>query len=59
MIETGYQCKECGAPAVLNDGVILRSCVHTGTVLATMEATVSQHNLTSSDNGQSASPTCR
>ena len=50
MIETGYQCKECGAPAMLEDGKIVRTCLHTGTVIAVMEATVTAHNLTT--NGQ-------
>lgn len=36
---TGYTCKECGAPAdVTDDGRILRSCDHAGTVLASMDA---------------------
>lgn len=40
MIETGYECKECGSPAVMQDGVIVRSCGHTGTVVMQMEAHV-------------------
>jgi hypothetical protein len=42
MIETGYYCKECGAPAVIEDGKIVRSCEHTGTVIADCQAVVSQ-----------------
>ena len=38
VIEHGYECKECGAPVMLMDGQIVRSCAHTGTVIATMEA---------------------
>lgn len=37
-METGYECKECGASATVGDG-IRRSCHHTGTVIATMKAT--------------------
>lgn len=40
MIETGYSCKECGAAAIIEDGVVVRACEHTGTVVAEMEATV-------------------
>lgn len=40
MIETGYSCKECGAPATLVDGAIVRTCSHTGTVIAAMSAHV-------------------
>ena len=42
MIETGYYCKECNAPAFIEDGVLVRTCEHTGTVIADCEATVSQ-----------------
>lgn len=38
--ETGYKCKECGSPVVLVDGKIVRSCYHTGTVIAECEAHV-------------------
>ena len=41
-IETGYECKECGAAVELHGGVIVRSCQHKGTVLMSMDATVSQ-----------------
>ncbi len=57
-IETGYQCKECGSPAVIQDGKVVRSCLHTGTVIAMMDVMVSAGNLTSvGSNGQSPSPT--
>lgn len=39
-VEQGYECKECGSPVVLVDGQIVRSCKHTGTVIAVMEAHV-------------------
>lgn len=40
MIETGYSCKACNAPATLVDGAIVRTCEHTGTVIAGMSAHV-------------------
>lgn len=39
-IEAGYHCKECGSPAMLIDGKIVRSCTHTGTVVAECSAHV-------------------
>ena len=40
MPQTGYACKECGSPArVVEGGEILRSCGHSGTVLARMSVT--------------------
>lgn len=34
-----YQCKECGAPASVDqDGAIVRSCAHTGTVTMALDA---------------------
>jgi hypothetical protein len=39
-IEVGYYCKECSSPAMLIDGEIVRSCTHTGTVVAELEAHV-------------------
>lgn len=50
MTETGYQCKECGAEAVMVDGRIVRSCEHTGTVIAALEAHVTANGAVS--NGQ-------
>lgn len=35
----GYSCKLCGAPAdVTPDGIITRTCEHSGTIVATMSA---------------------
>ena len=35
----GYSCKACGAPAeVTDDGRIVRTCEHAGTVIASMSA---------------------
>jgi len=40
MRPTGYACKECGAPVrVIDGGELLRSCKHSGTVLAGMSGT--------------------
>jgi alanine racemase len=39
-VHEGYECKECGAPAhVDEDSKLVRTCAHTGTVIATMKAT--------------------
>ena len=54
-IENGYQCKECGAEAVMVDGQIVRSCQHTGTVIAVLEAHVTANGTVS--NGQTTRPT--
>ena len=35
-----YQCAECGAPATVDAGLIVRSCDHEGAVTASMSATV-------------------
>lgn len=40
-VDTGYQCKACGAPAIIENGQILRSCTHQTTVLALCSAVVS------------------
>ncbi len=34
------KCKECGSPAYVKDGKIVRSCNHTGTVISSMVAKV-------------------
>lgn len=52
MIEHGYQCKECGSPAVMKDGVLVRSCGHTGTVIATLEAHVTGNGAVNNGNLQ-------
>jgi uncharacterized Zn finger protein (UPF0148 family) len=40
MVETGYKCKECGAPVVIADGKVIRSCNHKdAVVVASMTAT--------------------
>jgi transposase-like protein len=36
--KTGYFCKECGKSVVYKDGMPVRSCEHTGTIVAPMEA---------------------
>lgn len=36
--KTGYFCKECGRPVIYKDGLPVRSCQHTGTIVAPMEA---------------------
>lgn len=33
-------CKECGAPVTFENGVYIRSCQHTGTIVSSMNATV-------------------
>jgi uncharacterized Zn finger protein (UPF0148 family) len=39
MIDTGYACKECGAPVLVADGRIVKSCRHQeSVVVATMTA---------------------
>lgn len=45
-IELGYECKQCGKPAYLRHGNLHRSCKHTGTVIAKMDAVVSNKNFT-------------
>lgn len=36
---SGYACKTCGAPAAVSrNGVVTRSCRHTGTVVMDLEA---------------------
>ena len=42
-VETGYHCKECGSPVIILEGKIVRSCTHTGTVVAECEAHVTAH----------------
>jgi len=39
-VEIGYYCKECNSPAIVKDGVLIRSCMHTTTVIAECEAHV-------------------
>jgi uncharacterized Zn finger protein (UPF0148 family) len=38
MIEHGYTCRDCGAPAYVKDGKVVRSCSHTVPVIASMTA---------------------
>lgn len=33
-----YTCKDCGKPAVVDDGGVIRLCEHTGPVIAHMTA---------------------
>lgn len=40
---TGYACSACAAPALVVSGKLVRSCEHSAPVLASMNATVSQH----------------
>jgi uncharacterized Zn finger protein (UPF0148 family) len=49
MTDTGYECKECGAPVAVADGKIIRSCDHNRSVVvavmtavATGESTLEQ-----------------
>ena len=49
MIETGYECKECSRPAIIDDGKVIRSCEHSDkpviavmTAVATGEGTTEQ-----------------
>lgn len=42
-----YACRDCGAPASLVGGVIVRSCECRSVVVVSMSATVSQHGGTS------------
>jgi hypothetical protein len=39
MEDTGYECKECGAPVKVADGKVVRSCLHKeAVVVAVMTA---------------------
>lgn len=40
MQSTEYKCAECGAPATVDDGLVVRSCEHEGAVTASVSATV-------------------
>lgn len=42
-----YTCRDCGASATLEGGVVVRSCECRSVVVASMSATVSQHGGTS------------
>lgn len=58
MIEGGYACKQCGRPAVIVDGQIVRGCNHTGTVVMAMECNMDQEGgLLPADDGQERSAT--
>jgi len=36
---SGYECKDCGAPAAVDaEGAIVRTCEHAGTIVACMSA---------------------
>lgn len=38
MDATKYACAECGAPASIRDGEVVRTCAHIGTVTASIAA---------------------
>lgn len=47
MTETGYECKECGKPAAIADGKVVRSCEHSDKpVLAVMTVVVTGEGTT-------------
>jgi len=48
---SGYSCKECGSPASIEKTGLIRTCEHTGTVIATMSATVYGEGHACEDSG--------
>jgi hypothetical protein len=48
-IELGYACKACGKMAYMHRGVLKRTCEHTGTVIALMDADMDQQGSVLAD----------